>query len=59
MCKYCENEIFRDCDGEFYLRIETAHWDRYDDCYEAVELSGIKYCPYCGEELREDENEDE
>lgn len=53
MCEFCKNEIFRDDDGEFYLEVETSHWDSYYDCYEAVKLSGIKYCPFCGRELGE------
>lgn len=51
MCEFCEDKIYKNDDGEFFLEIETNHWDYHYDGYEKVELWGIKYCPYCGRKL--------
>ena len=51
MCEFCEDKIYKNNDGEFFLEVETNHWDYYYDGYEKVELWGIEYCPYCGRKL--------
>lgn len=53
MCEFCENEIYKDSEGNFFLEVETLEWDDYYDRYETVDLSGIKYCPFCGRKLGE------
>lgn len=57
MCEFCENEIYKDNEGNFFLEVETLHWDNYYDCYEKAELWGIKYCPFCGRELGDEDTE--
>lgn len=55
MCEFCENEIYRDSDEEFFLQVESSHWDGYYECYERVKLWGVKYCPYCGMKLGDED----
>lgn len=57
MCEFCESEIYKDSEGNFFLEVDSSHWDDFYECYDKVELSGIKYCPFCGRELG-DEDED-
>ena len=57
MCEFCKDEIYKDRD-EFFLQLESSHWDGYYDCYEKVELRDIKYCPYCGRKLGDEDEEE-
>lgn len=47
-----KNQIFIDSlTCEYYLDIETAIWDDYDDDFYH-EKEYINYCPWCGRKLK-------
>lgn len=53
MCDFCENKVYKDSEGNFFIKIETLDWDDYYDQYKIVYFGGIKYCPFCGKKLGE------
>lgn len=62
MCKYCNEKstlrcVFQDMVGDWYLDVETAEWDDYDDEYVHQKVY-ISYCPFCGRKLGNEEEMD-
>ena len=58
MCSQCDynsdtcNVFLDSLTNSWYLDIETAQWDEYDDGWVHYK-EYINYCPYCGEKLSE------
>lgn len=55
-CEFCKDNIFYN-GNTFFMEIETGEWDDYYDMWKSVDLDGLKYCPYCGKELKESDYE--
>ena len=62
MCPYCdynsyENMIFKEpLTNEWYLRVMGTGWDYYNDDWVYENVYDIKYCPFCGRDLNNDES---
>lgn len=58
MCKYCNPEESDCCvwieplDKTWYLEVQTGEWNTYEDDWFYEIVYGIKYCPFCGKELK-------
>lgn len=55
MCDFCDYKICKDSEGNFFIKIETLDWDDYYDQYKTVYFGGIKYCPFCGIKLGDED----